>query len=524
MDTSESTEPINKQPSEILVEIFLQLPDGPVFDFVPRRPRAKVVKVPAKTTTLSLVCRRWRNVVCSTPHLWRNIHVHSSPNWFALCLLRCADVPANVTFQSMPRQATISLLWSSISKIQSLAFTSLDRRWMYSACAVLETLWPSLKELHIEWCNRLDDGMHIHIDAAHLPRLRKLSLVGFFLPLDLSSYPNLRSLTVRARARIITLSRFLDIAASFPDLEELDFHIVSWPSSAPEPNKPREGATLGKLHTLRLTIDSYSFAARLLPRLRVPSAKSVTVNVHAGNRFEHNTLSGLLPPDLSLTLPMLPHITSADVVVLYHENTYALRAHGETHTVDLSLDVEYETRALGNGFDWHNALHRALIDLIRLLGSAPLTSLNVRENKTHVPSSVWRDVFAHFPLLERVSSDAMYLNGADAATTFWTALAPVLVSTNPFGVPSEPSTAASCPLPHLREVTMTGARIAPALGIEVWAIHNALRARVQRGYRLQRLNLGCVCSADFPGPDDDPTYVSDLEDVVGELVLMCEDE
>lgn len=512
--------PINKLPEEVLAEIFDCLPDGPVLESIPRRANVKVVKVPARSSVVSPVCRRWRRVMCCTPYLWRNIFVHSRRHWLILCLTRCASSPTNIFFRHFLCEETGRMLsinnW--VSKIHSLSLGALEGQWPFLVLTLLQLQnMPVLEKLHLQFSKGDLETCHLEfippvsLDADRFPNLHELSIDGFSLPSDLSTYPPLRNLYVHTRSRVVFLDEFLHIVDVMRDLEVLSYHITVTSSSITRHATGQIYAreiTLPKLHTLQLTIGSYAFATELLARIRIPAAKFVTIRVSGnGPRMNEDTISGYLPLDTSSILPMLDNVTSVET--LSSQRSYGIRAHGPLQTIDLRRNHPLD--------DSNGGLRRCLTDLVRLFRSAPLITLSIREYQGNVPSSVWEDVFSHFPLLESIFIDRTSFVGENSAHPFWRALGPMLPSNalhSPGPLP--------CPLPRLRTVTVSRAYIAPILGVEPWAMPNALHARARRGYQLPRLKVGCVVEGNYPGPESDPVYLKHLEDSVGELELVRE--
>ncbi|RDX45954.1 hypothetical protein OH76DRAFT_1420505 [Lentinus brumalis] len=74
--------PVNRLPPEILLEIFQALKTMTEDD-------SEMWMIPGNYvswTAFSHVCRTWRDVICNSAQLWRDIHVKDQLQWVELCL------------------------------------------------------------------------------------------------------------------------------------------------------------------------------------------------------------------------------------------------------------------------------------------------------------------------------------------------------------------------------------------------------------------------------------------------------
>ena len=105
------------------------------------------------TIPYQLVCRRWRDVICSTPQFWQEIEVRSSPKWLELCLTRCAGALATVTvtvkqpeqpaeiFAILRRFASSIRVFCLVSHIRNLASLPGLPSFLATPMSALEALY-----------------------------------------------------------------------------------------------------------------------------------------------------------------------------------------------------------------------------------------------------------------------------------------------------------------------------------------------------------------------------------------------
>ena len=91
--TWNSTLAIHTLPNELIIDIFGLYCRAHTFAGCARDEVFHVL-----WCRLMSVCRRWREVVCTTPHFWRCIDVRRRHEWLDLCLLRSIGCTVEVTF------------------------------------------------------------------------------------------------------------------------------------------------------------------------------------------------------------------------------------------------------------------------------------------------------------------------------------------------------------------------------------------------------------------------------------------
>ncbi|KAI0710155.1 hypothetical protein C8Q76DRAFT_798906 [Earliella scabrosa] len=504
-----ATQPINRLPNEILTDIFDRSFNGALFldDYssLIRKTRVRPRGATARTAVIPSVCRHWRTVACGTPRLWQTIHIRSSsnPDWLALCLTRCAQVPAHVTLECTVDKKVVSILSSSRPIIRFLSIPRAEIR-----TALIRDLlaggesWPRLETLHIESRVPLDrDDTGIQLHTSRFPVLHTLTLDGLALPRDRdpSTYPNnLRNLTLRTRAWRISVDHILAIAGSMPHLESLDMRIASSIYQSPP---PRNTIVLPALHTLVLSINLHQVAKQALAVLQFPAATEVSIKVYVTLQ-DPQTMFSILPPDPTSVFPSLATMDTVDLLISSEHECYQIRARSARGgTISFTLTSREDV-------DWDSGFPHYLEDLGRLFSAAPLTTLNICADSFGVdsitaPVPTWSSVLARLPALESCT-----LSGSDYPHEFWEALQGI-------GPSSTSAVNDIIPCPRLKVVKMLGWWTIECQDARFLAMPNALRHRAALGHRLEYLD---VISLDVANLAPDEEYVQQLEQVVGELM------
>ena len=495
-----ATQPINRLPNEILTDIFDRFLSGAEhleqFSSSIRKIKIRPRGATARTAIIPSVCRHWRTVACGTPRLWQTIHIRASsnPDWLALCLARCAQVPAHVTLECSVDKSIVSILSSSRSIIRYL---SIPREEVYPT-RIRNLLaegegWPRLETLHFE-LRGFTNNTNIQLHAARFPKLHTLTLDGISLPVnrDTSTYPNnLRNLTLRTRAWRISVDQILTIVGSMSHLENLVMHVAK---SAPQGGPPpRDKIVLPVLRTLVLSINSHQVAKQVLAVLQFPAATSVSIKVYVTLQDTHTILS-ILPPDPVSVFPSLTTMDTVDLSISSEQACYQIRARGARGgKISFTLTSRED-------LDWDPGFPHYLEDLGHLFSAAPLATLNIctdsfGDDNMTAPVPTWSGVLARLPALESCT-----LSGSEYPHEFWEALQ---------------AADDIIPCPRLKVVKMLGWWTIECQDPRFLAMPNALRHRAALGHRLEYLD---VISLDVANLAPDEEYVQQLEQVVGELM------
>ncbi|KAF7972905.1 hypothetical protein HWV62_16630 [Athelia sp. TMB] len=267
--------PLRRLPAEILGNIFTHtlLP----FPFQ---------LSPTKTLlVLELVCRRWKDVVRSTPDLWTCIalrHQRDSMDcelaFTSTCLARSRGRPLSISIQSHPGYATPDEGYPALDLIMAqcerwhtvhLKYLSLDAK---KELANVKGRLFSLQRLHV---TTYDEENQTPFDAFELsPRLTFLDASSYNLYKDSvfnrAFYLPWNSLTTLVMDKRFTID-ILDILVDCHNLVHLEAYIADDNSSGDGINGPT--IQLVKLRSLSLTLPEMP---TILPRLILPALTQIS--------------------------------------------------------------------------------------------------------------------------------------------------------------------------------------------------------------------------------------------------------
>ncbi|KAJ7885088.1 hypothetical protein B0H14DRAFT_3432031 [Mycena olivaceomarginata] len=181
--------PVLTLPNEIVSEIFVQ--------FLPVYPSPPPMSGPLSPTSLSHICRRWRQVALSTPTLWRAVSLPDCAQYVVrpqleLWMSRSGCLPLSIDMEEV---------WNNVDE-SCLELLALHRaRWEYVTLAVykesevltIQDPMPLLRQFEI----RIEisrPGLP-EIRFCEVPRLRSVTLWGSTRPTDLLPWSQLTSLT-----------------------------------------------------------------------------------------------------------------------------------------------------------------------------------------------------------------------------------------------------------------------------------------------------------------------------------------
>ncbi|KAJ7607666.1 hypothetical protein FB45DRAFT_763973 [Roridomyces roridus] len=184
--------PVLSLPNEIVSDFFVQC--------LPTYPDCPPLRGPSSPTSLTHICRKWRDIALATPQLWRSILLQAVGNDATLRarLARSGSCPLSIKMQSDQHD-------SPLHPDIFAAILPHHKRWEYvdltledDEVALLEGIMPLLCELILHVPAGFDlDSTRPSANARDFPRLRTLSLncsddLGDWLP-----WSQLTSLTLK---------------------------------------------------------------------------------------------------------------------------------------------------------------------------------------------------------------------------------------------------------------------------------------------------------------------------------------
>ena len=416
---------ITQLPVEILTLIFVYSSRRHPFSDEDNCDYFRVTLAKSRWTKLMLVCRRWCDVVRTTPALWRTIDVGEEKAWLKLSLLRSDNALIDVSFSSESDfdDEHAAILEPHYHRLRSFRL----EWWSPPALRVICENLPALESLEVlntsyDYLTRDSDGIHTMTDLGitqqRFPNLRTLHVAYTPLPTDPSFYSHIRRLSLNERPFNLSLEQFMQLLSDIPGLRYLELDdFLQYLSDDGNVGLPLR--SLPSLRFLGLHNHVPRLSTRFLSRIDIPAASlSITANVDGDfdgeeNEFVDVTLCDVLPPDLRTSLrPQLTNVTWGRLTTVYDE--YTIECHStipepdETTLVKLSL-----TSYMGRQWDYRQS--GGIADLIALFGSAPLTHLETRGycvSASYVMKR-WVRLFRAFPSLVslEVAADDTVLAG-----------------------------------------------------------------------------------------------------------------
>ncbi|RPD74438.1 hypothetical protein L226DRAFT_535316 [Lentinus tigrinus ALCF2SS1-7] len=372
----------------------------------------------------------------------------------------------------------------------------------------------------------------IGFTTENTPSLHSLHLQNEGLihpPTDRSLYHNLRILKLRSCGWVVPFDQLLDVLESMVNVENLHLHkslLHMAGVSVISPTRHAQIVTLPQLRTLTLTSNPFLPTTRIISSLNLPAVTSVSLTVGITGDDPEGIVAAL-PQDRSLAFPMWDAITSVEVYAQNLYDQYGFHATNATksHEVDIRLDTMFSTY-VDNAPEvldgWPFSLSRVLADFADVFSQSPITELTiaaiVREYSRESVSD-WINVFdrsSHLETIDMMSPEDPEDFEQDSAHTFWMALSQT---------PSSPDRGAVY-CPRLRVVMTCGLYCVRDSERSFWAMPRALRARKDRGYMLEKLDLHLM--PDAPNgtlrKGDNKAYLAQVEECVGMLYLdTCSD-
>ncbi|KAM5544289.1 hypothetical protein V8D89_001949 [Ganoderma adspersum] len=317
-------------PIEILTLIFVNSSRRYQFRNEDNGDYFRVTLAKSQWTKLMLVCRRWCDVVRTTPALWRTIDVGEGKAWLKLSLLRSDNALIDVSFSSDFDEEHMALLEPRYHRLRSFRLGV----WSPTAFRVIrENLSPVLESLEV-----LDtpgdplgfEGNYTTTDLGltrqRFPNLRTLQVARTPLPIDPLFYTRIRKLSLKECAYSSSLEQFIQLLSDMPDLRHLELDdFLQNLSDGGSVGPPRY---LPSLRFLGLHNHVPTFSTRFLAHIVIPPTASLSISVDTdyAESDEDDTLCVALPPNLRPSLPQLKNVIWGRVTTIYGEYTTASNA------------------------------------------------------------------------------------------------------------------------------------------------------------------------------------------------------
>ena len=342
--------------------------------------------------------------------------------------------------------------------------------------AALETLeLPSAFKRPLE-PYRESDFVDIRFTLERFPSLRELTITLIKAPHDIQVYARLRKLSLDTCPCDFSFRHFMNaMKAASANIEILALVSVlqriqggQWVEGiSSEPI--RDLIFLRCLKSLKLAGHHPIYTSRFLSYVLLPPTASTYISGNLGKvktRDLVNTASAMLPPDPSSTLPALALVNVASVRA--HRQFSLACSIGPRPPSEAAHLVTLQVRSSAI-HNWQNTSSHAAHDLLSVLGSAPLTTLDFWGDCSAVVAETWAEIFARYPLLEIVNL------GIDCTTE--TAFAGLMHAAH--------AQTSLVPCPKLRAVGVSGLFSEDALGVTL----QCLRDRAEKGYRLETIGM-----------------------------------
>ena len=258
--------------------------------------------------TATCVCRRWREILVSSPRLWVN--------------LRCEDTAQTLQYLARSNPAPIYVAADFYSDIQAVfalkpatdRFGSLKLRLesqdLLQAFHRLTTPALALEHLEIHAASHLGAGqpfppsIPVTFLGGFTPALRSLHLGGINSTLNFSVFPALTRLTLVTNSNVFHMSELFRVFASAKLLEEVTVQLNG-------PTTPIPGSQnvvqLPKMQKLSFSNTVGKFPERLLSLLFMPFVEEIKLDISLPGG-DARTMRDFLPAQLR----NFPHLLGVD--------------------------------------------------------------------------------------------------------------------------------------------------------------------------------------------------------------------
>ncbi|KAI1793651.1 hypothetical protein LXA43DRAFT_199061 [Ganoderma leucocontextum] len=485
---------IHRLPNELFVQIFAHFQDVTCRPPKPSLPSAILQRGPSQPGWhgLMLVCRHWRDVFVSTPTFWRKVDLKRHIDWTNLCLTRSAAASIDVCAGRHDR-CSLEVLHPHIHRFTILR---LDAQ-RHHIVSLFKSSMPLLEDLYL---NVLEPEVNIdaQLTSQRFPRLRTLVLCGTVAPQETSLFAQLRALSLSCCSYNFSFDTFLDILVTCGRLEELtlkgtlDYLSDEWMHGDPAvPRRPP--ISLPRLRTFTMEKHEIIRTSRFLAHLHLQPSLILSI----GGNFQEsdaagvipgtvNTISAMLPPNCSTTLPILAIATKVDLVIWGNDYEIGCGNYPGFPYARFALSMDGDP-------DWGGFMSQGLVDLVECFGRSPLTHLTVKGDHSHGTVEAWERVFRTFPLLEEV--DLGGSSGSEVTDVFR-------------GLHAASTAHEDSPVAchNLKQLHVAGLGL-----VETYAaMKECLRYRSDRGVILQVLNLKYLPDAEGLTPQVRRAFVKDL--------------
>ncbi|RPD54391.1 hypothetical protein L226DRAFT_400738 [Lentinus tigrinus ALCF2SS1-7] len=400
-----ATSPVNRLPNEILTKIFSVFTNPEDGGFLPRwaiinrnQPRLCPGAPPFGWLPLTLVCRRWWAVACTTPILWRTINIADPGDplqLLQLALQRSENATLDVTFYG--GHVTIAagpVLRPHVARLRKLTFTENHKNKHLPLLSMLDSYMPNLDRLMVygglvpsRGVDPVAEGYTpISLSRTRFPSLTYLYVSSVIIAIEPPIPSTLCALTISDCTfdRAISLSAFLKMIEDCHALEILrleglpvDMSLSPISSSASFPN----------LKYLAVEDEQASRVARFLEAADVP--RDVTFSF--SSRYDlpdPPRFSSLLPPKFKTRFSVFTSVHSA--------NIFITGSHMEMSFGGCRLKLEHSDP----GSRWEKRW-TCLSELPVVLDTSRLKHLSMRGEVFDAEEAHWRSLFEGALSLER---------------------------------------------------------------------------------------------------------------------------
>lgn len=354
-----------------------------------------------KWLQLMLVCHRWRRVACSTPALWRMVHVQGDSRWLSLALERSGALPIDVILGNhVVFPSAVPILLQHSTRLRRLFVVDADREiyddygevFLWSSTIP----WPCLEEVMILHDRVWVEPIELDLDPDLFPKLRSIHLseahISWTSPL-VQQLVCLRLNNVSGGGTDHTLRQLILALDTCSSLRTLEL-FKSVPRAGVLTGADHEDlpiASLPQLRSLRLFHDTASDIHILLSHLYIQAHADVEVHLdlylHSDwpEEVEHGLLNVI--PMRPESLAFLHEATSASIHVYSDPCPSTIELDIRTASqsrVYIRLVVESD-RYSPPDLPWQYTVDDAAKDFRALFGTSPLRRLAIFEDGTFKP-------------------------------------------------------------------------------------------------------------------------------------------
>jgi hypothetical protein len=346
---------------------------------------------------------------------------------------------------------------------------------------------PLLLKLSLTCSGYTNDRASVKIPedlfSSHTPRLRKLELIGCFLPWTSKLYFGLTSLTIRLKqgqdTPRLSPQQLYQILSDMPELQQLELSGISLPDTPSHPT-----ITFPQLEKLYLEGHT-ALVARWLAKFHYPSSSAIRLFCRS---FAHNHVASLtsalartiVEPSRTLRVSCYPRAFAQEDDVLRIEGWPTVISFGD-RTLGMAKFVLLDV-SLHITRQWD--VDMAFMALVPLFSACPCHELKSLCIQNDLPGRY--DIDELFTAATSLESVHVQERGHQS---FIKSLAsdPALNASANSGPPT-------VVLPNLRHLAMNGVLFGRDNDIsQLETLSRALELRSLRGFRLERLDLrGCL--------------------------------